>query len=97
MAFQESSFGPRKRTSQLARIAAKAGISEGDLVQTVFDHLDEGSVIDCLKIHVQAKFDDWIEKHNLLDGRDFCILLKISPKVALRCRCFVDLSGDYTG
>lgn len=91
---QASSFGRRKPISQLAKIAASVGISEGDLVQTIFDRLDEGSVIDCLKIGVQAQFDDWIMKHDLLDGGNFGLIFKLSPRITLRCCCYVDMSGD---
>ena len=69
-------------------------ISEKALVQRVFFKLDEGSFAECLHMKAQAKFDDWIQENDLLDGRDFGLCLGVSKKVALWCRCFLDLTGD---
>ena len=86
--------GRRKPTSQFGKIAACAKVSEEQLIKAVFSRLDEGRFTECLKMQVQAKFDDWINKHNLLDGSDFWIDIKFSRKSSLRCRCNMDLSGD---
>jgi len=56
--------------------------------------MDEGQFMQCFSMRVQSKFDDWVLKNDLLNGRDFWIDFKISTKIQVRCLCFIDLSGD---
>jgi len=67
MTLRESFSGRRKPTSQFGKIAACAKVSEKQLVKAVFSRLDEGCFTECLKMQVQARFDNWIDKHDLLE------------------------------
>jgi hypothetical protein len=79
-------------------VALAKGMSELQYAFSLFEHLEQGDLIDFLNIEGQTVICDWINDNHLLNGKPFVVKISFltgrNTNVIITCLCKMDFRGE---